>query len=460
MERVEFREALTALRAAWWMPLVGALLGGLVGFGLSLAQTPVYSSTTQLFASTTDSGSTSAFVEANRFSQERLASYAQLLTGPRLAERVVDGLSLDMTPRELAEKVEATPVADTVLIDVTVTDPDPETAQLIATTVGAEFRTLVREFESVGAGDAVPVEVFVAADAELPTTPTSPKTIRNTAMALTLGLLAGSGAAIARTRLDRSVKDPELAADLAGAPVIGTVAADRSVQQRPVVQAGSMVRTAEDFRRIRTNLQFLSVDEPPTVIMISSALPDEGKTTLAANLALTLVDAGKRVTLLEADLRRPKLTRYLGLVSGAGLTNILAGTADVDDVLQPYGDGRLTVIAAGPTPPNPGELLASSHMSALVGKLRTQSDFVLLDAPPLLPVADSAGLAVHTDGALLAVRYGKTRTDQLEQAATSLERVGSKVLGVVLNFVPPRADVAAAYGYGHAYGPEPQHTRR
>jgi receptor protein-tyrosine kinase len=158
------------------------------------------------------------------------------------------------------------------------------------------------------------------------------------------------------------------------------------------------------------------------------------------------------VTIVEADLRKPKVTRYLGMVGGVGLTNILAGTADLDEVIQRYGSEELSVIAAGPTPPNPGELLASSHMFALLDKLRAENDFVLVDAPPLLPVADSTGLAVFMDGVLLSVRYGSTRKEQLQQAAATLERVGAKTLGVILNIVPPKAELATAYGYGYAYG--------
>jgi len=176
------------------------------------------------------------------------------------------------------------------------------------------------------------------------------------------------------------------------------------------------------------------------------------ETTVAVNLAITLAEAGRQVVLVEGDLRRPRVTRYLGMVGGAGLTNILAGSAEVDDVLQQYGDGGLRVIAAGPTPPNPSELLASSHMFRLIDDLRGKNDFVLIDAPPLLPVADASGLAVMVDGVVLSVRYGSTRKEQLQQAATTLERVGAKTLGVILNIVPPRAELASAYGYGYGYG--------
>lgn len=188
--------------------------------------------------------------------------------------------------------------------------------------------------------------------------------------------------------------------------------------------------------------------------MISSALPSEGKTTAVVNLGLALADSGRQVTIVEADLRKPKVVHYLGLVEGAGVTDILAGKSDIDDVLQAYGDGTLSVIAAGQTPPNPGELLASSHMAELLDKLRGTNDFVLVDSPPLLPVADSSGLAVHTDGVVLSVRYGSTRRDQVQQAAAALERVGARTLGVILNMVPPRADLATAYGYGYGYEAE------
>jgi receptor protein-tyrosine kinase len=164
-----------------------------------------------------------------------------------------------------------------------------------------------------------------------------------------------------------------------------------------------------------------------------------------------LADAGRKVAIIEADLRRPKVTRYLSMVGGVGLTNLLANTAELDEVIQVYGDGAVSVIAAGPTPPNPGELLASSHMLSLVDKLRGRNDFVLVDAPPLLPVADSSGLAPMTDGVLLSVRYGVTTKDQLRQAATTLERVGAKTLGVILNIIPPKAELASEYGYGYSY---------
>jgi receptor protein-tyrosine kinase len=233
--------------------------------------------------------------------------------------------------------------------------------------------------------------------------------------------------------------------------VIGAVLRDAVLDKRHTIDRLTDSRTAEDYRQLRNNLQFLDVDNPPRTIMVSSAVPSEGKTTMVINLGLALADAGQRIVIVEADLRRPKVTSYLGLVSGAGLTNVLAGRADLDDVVQRYGDELMSVLGGGPTPPNPGELLASSQMRALLEKLRGQYDFVLVDAPPLLPVADASGLSPHVDGVLLSIRYGSTHKDQVREAAATVERVGGRTLGVVLNIVPPKAGAAAAYGYAYKY---------
>jgi capsular exopolysaccharide synthesis family protein len=294
---------------------------------------------------------------------------------------------------------------------------------------------------------------------EVPREPSSPQTLLNVAVGVALGLLLGAVLAVERVRLDRSVKAPKDGAELAGAPVIGTVIRDDGLGSRHVIDRSVSSRVAEDYRQLRTNLQFLNVDEPPKVIMVSSAMPAEGKTTVTINLALALAEAGKQVTILDADLRRPRVTKYLGMVGGVGLTNILAGTADLGEVLQTYGDTGVSVVGAGPTPPNPSELLASKHMSALIEELRGKSEYVLIDAPPLLPVADSTGLAVMADGVLLSVRYGKSRKNQLQEAAANLERVSARTLGLILNIVPPKAGISSVYGYGYSYGDDGKHRR-
>lgn len=446
---MELTEVLAALRAAWWLSVLGLLTGGGLALAVSLSQTPVYTAQTQLFVSTRDIGTTSDAFTGSQFSRERVTSYARLVAGEEVAARVADLLDLEVSSDALAAQITATVVPETVLIDVSVTEDSPERAADIADAVGVVFTDFVDELETPRGGGPSLVQVTVTDEPEVPASPSSPDTPRYTAVGAFVGLVVGAGLAVVRAQLDRTVHDPDQTAELAGAPVIGTVLRDSAIVKMHTIDRVGDGRTVEDYRRLRTNLRFLNVDQPPKVIMVSSALPAEGKTTLVINLALALADAGQQVAVVEADLRRPKVTRYLGLVGGVGLTNVLTGAAEVEEVVQKHRD-NITVLAAGPTPPNPGELLASKHMGAVLDKLRAENDFVLVDAPPLLPVADSTGLAVHMDGVVLSVRYGSTRKDQLRQAAAALQHVGATTLGVVLNIVPPKAE--QAFGYGYAYG--------
>ena len=455
---MDLRDIYAALRTRWWLPVLGLVVASSAALGLSLAQTPLYTASTQLFVSTTEQTSTSDVLQGSQFSEQRVTSYARLITGQEIASRLIDRLKLRMSAEELSKELSATAVQNTVLIDVTVTDPSPQQAQRIAAALGSEFTAFAAQLERSDADGVSPVKVTVTQRPSVPSEASSPKTVRNSILGGIVGLLVGAGLAVARVRLDRSVKDSDVATELANAPVIGTILRDEALLRRHTIDRGTASRTAEDYRQLRTNLQFLNVDQPPKVIMVSSAVPSEGKTTVVVNLALALADAGRKVVIVESDLRRPKVSRYLGIVGEVGLTNILAGTANIDEVLQSYREG-MAVIASGPTPPNPGELLGSSAMTALLEKLRTEYDFILVDAPPLLPVADASTLAPAMDGVLLSIRYGHTQKDQLRQAAATLEGVNAKLLGVILNIVPPKAEGASAYGYGYGYGYDGKHSQ-
>lgn len=445
---MEFSDILSALRARWRLPVVGVLLGGLLAAAYVLMATPMYTSNMQFFVSTTGTTTTSDALQGSEFSQQRAASYAKLLNGPLLASRVVERLDLDVTPRALSEQISVTAVLDTVLIDVSVEDASPARAQRIADALGDEFITRVAELEGAGADEAAAIRVTVAEPAGLPIAPTSPSRLPILALGLIGGLGAGGAVALLRARLDTSVKDAEEAAALAGAPTIGLVRRDASAGRSRAAENDRTSLAAEDYRRLRTNLQYLRADEIPRVIMVASPMPSEGKTTAVINLAMALADAGSRVAIVDADLRRPKIAASLGLVEGVGLTHVLTGTAQLDDVLQQVGDKDVWVVASGPTPPDPGALLASTSMSTLIEKLRAENDFVLVDAPPLLPVADASALAVHMDGVLLTVRYGRSGKAQLQRAAAALEQVGANTLGVVINMVPSHAEeVGGGYRY-------------
>jgi capsular exopolysaccharide synthesis family protein len=204
---------------------------------------------------------------------------------------------------------------------------------------------------------------------------------------------------------------------------------------------------AEAMRTLRTNLQFMDVDNPPRTIVVTSPLPGDGKSTIACNLALMLAAGGSRVVLVDGDLRRSKVAQTMGVSSSAGLSDVLAGRADVADVLQRSPQSpNLDVLAAGGAPPNPSEVLGSARMKALLTELSEHS-IVIIDAPPLIPVTDGAVLAHQADGALLVVSVGKTTYDLVEKALDTLRKARGRALGVVLNKVPLKGADASPYSY-------------
>jgi capsular exopolysaccharide synthesis family protein len=269
--------------------------------------------------------------------------------------------------------------------------------------------------------------------------PTEPSSI-GLAVVLVLGVLVGLAAgvvvALARNALDTTVKRLDVLGAASGAPNLGAIAHDPLVPRRPLtVHEDPRSPRAEAFRQLRTNLQFVDVDRAHKVIVLTSAMPAEGKTTTVTNLAIALASAGVRVLLVEADLRRPKLADLLGLERAAGLTSVLAGRLPLEDAIQPWSGG-VHVLASGPLPPNPSELLASQQMELLVGRMRRGYDVVLIDTPPLLPVTDAAVLAPVTDGVILVCRFRQTTRLQLEAAAEALRAVSARVLGTVFTMVP------------------------
>ncbi|MGY1769918.1 polysaccharide biosynthesis tyrosine autokinase [Blastococcus sp. SYSU D00813] len=449
---MDLKDVVQAVRHGWWLIVLGAL-AGMVGAGLLTWQaTPLYTSTSQLFVSTTGTDTTTTAYQGNLFSQQRVTSYVEILTSERLAARVVDQLGLDETPAELTADLTASAVPDTVLLDVTVTRSSATEARDIALALGQQFISLVTSLETPDGATASTVKVEFIEEPQVADAPTSPVLLNNLAFGLLAGLVLGGGAALLREWLDNTVKTPDDVEDLTGVAVVGALTEDPTLAENGVADdSGGYSETAEAYRQIRTNLQFVDVDEPARTIVVTSSLPGEGKTTVAVNLAVVMAQAGVRVTLIEADLRRPRVTRYLGIISGAGLSNVLAGSARYDEVVQPIGDGNLQVLAAGPMPPYPSEMLGSKQMRALLAEIRETSDYVIIDAPPLLPVTDGAVLSKVADGALLVARHGTTTRAQLEQAVTALEHIDAKLLGVVLNRIPPKAAEGYGYGYNYAY---------
>lgn len=202
---------------------------------------------------------------------------------------------------------------------------------------------------------------------------------------------------------------------------------------------------AEAFRQLRTSVQFYSVDKPLQTVMVTSTTPDEGKSSVVANLAVTLAQAGRKVVLVDCDLRRPTLHTLFEVDNAAGLTTTLLDPAGTP-ALVATGVENLQLLPSGPVPPNPSELLASPKMTALLERLRADAEYVLFDAPPVVAVTDAAVLAPAVDGVLLVLKSGKSKRDMAQRAKEQLEKVNAHILGVVLTNAPTDGGGAGYYG--------------
>jgi non-specific protein-tyrosine kinase len=444
------------LRRHWRLVVVVTLLGVAAATAATVVQPRTYTARTDLFVSAQDratAGDISSVYSGSLFTTARVKSYVSIVSSLRTAQLVKDDLGLSLDADQIEQKISASVPLDQVIIHVTAQDRDPQLAQQIANSVGKVLPELVDQLEKPADGGPSPVKVSVVQAAELPVHPTSPRPKLNLALGLLVGLALGVGAAVTRETLDNSVRRPEQAEELTGVPVLGAINYDADAPKNPlvVVTQPNSIR-AEALRQLRTNLQFVDIEHPLGSLVITSSVPGEGKTTTVANLAITMAQAGLRVLVVEADLRRPKLMEYFGLEGSVGLTSVLLGQVALDDALQAWGsDGRLQVLPSGPLPPNPSELLGSSRMQDLLAELEERADLVLIDAPPLLPVTDAAVLGTLTTGLLIVVRAHKTKREQLARAAATVRAVGAPLLGGVLNMVPTKGPDAYAYGYEYTY---------
>jgi succinoglycan biosynthesis transport protein ExoP len=325
--------------------------------------------------------------------------------------------------------------------------------------------------------------IRVVDPAMIPSTPARPAKTRNVTLAFLVGLVGGIGLALLREYMDNTVKTPDDIESLARLPSLavvpqfadsnGTAKKQRLLQGfaanghekriELVAQHLPKSQMSEAFRALRTSILLSQADHPPQVILVTSALPREGKTTAAANLAVTLAQLGDRTVLVDADLRKPGVGRLLNLGSGkyAGLSSYLAGVSSLDLVTVPHPTiPNLAAIPTGPLPPNPADLLSSHKLADAIAELRTKYKFIVIDSPPVMAATDAVILSVQTDGVLLVVRSGETPKEAFTRTRDLLSSVKCRILGVVLNAVDSSApDYYYSYRYyPYSYGYGPQET--
>jgi receptor protein-tyrosine kinase len=380
----------------------------------------------------------------NQLSGNLIATYAQIATSRQVAQRLITALGLQQSPDSVRSHLAATVEKGTFLIDIVVTDTDPQRAKVLADTAAVALRDTVDELEK---GKPDPVRAQLIDTASVPSAPVSPRPKTDLALGFILGLVAGLALAALLEALDRTIKSTSQGESALAVPALGLVPRRRD-RRRAVRMTDETEAAIEPYRALRTAIRFLDPDLPLRTLLITSATPGDGKTTTAASLAVAFALGGERVIVVDGDLRRAKLADFYGLESGAGLTTVVMRKVPLAEALQPVGDS-LEVLASGELPPNPAEILGSQTMTNLLGALSERCDIVIVDTPPVLPVTDAVVLSTQVDGVIMVARYGKTLRHAAAEAVRRLDAVGANVVGFVLNAIPPAdsRDYYADYSY-------------
>lgn len=483
--------AFRVLRERWWMPLLAALLCAAAAIALSVSSTKQYEATSNILfkpaglAEQVGGASQPTDVDP----EGTKATNLLLVTTTEVADRVRRALSLRVTPEDLLGQVEVSTESSANLVNITAKDPDPALAARIANTWAEQFvafskdsaRAKVREgedllreraralpadatadraalqdalsrlilIESVQTGD-----VEVVDRASVPSDPSSPKPLRDGILAFLLGGALGIGLVFFLNVLDRRVKSVEEFESLYGARLLAGIP-ERT--RDPRTERDRQL-ALEPFRILRNGLPLLGGGRPIRVILVTSAVPGEGKSTVAAGLARALALSGESCALVEVDLRRPTFHQQFDLrADPRGFTTAVVGGVPVGELLRPVLPGlkTLLVLPSGPLPPNPAELLRSPDTGRVLEELAREVDTVVLDAPPLLPIADSQVLLDHlqVDVCLIVARSNLETRDESRRTRAILDRHGrGATFGLVVNGT---SSAEQAYDY---YGADPAPT--
>jgi polysaccharide biosynthesis transport protein len=503
---IDLRQYLALLGHWWWLIILAALLMGSTGYIISMQMVPIYQASTTLLINEAPSDKTADYT--NILTSERLAStYAQMLTKRPVFEDVINRLQLALTPERLTGMVTVTPVRDTQLIDIDVESADPSLSAAVANALYLVFSeqlketqssryaaskdslqtqvadteneitdirkamlnaktpeetsrletrltqyqqiytNLVASYEQVRMAEAQTLSNVVQIEKAIPpTVPIRPKPFQNTLIAAAIGLMLAVGGIFATDSLDDTVKSPDEINRVLKLPIMGTIARyEEPSDGRLITRAQPRSPITESFRALRTNVQYASVDRPLRTLIVTSPAPGDGKTTVTANLATVLAQGGRHVTVVDADLHRPRVHHVFNADLHPGLSTLfIKSDLHLNGHLQLTETERLHVIAAGELPPNPSELLGSNKMHDILDAILEQSDLVIFDTPPVLSVTDAVVLAPMVDGVLVVCRPGVTKMNALKYAIEQLRYVGANVVGVILNGID---DHSSRYGY-------------
>jgi polysaccharide biosynthesis transport protein len=523
-EATSIHTYLGILRRRAWIIVLCAIVAPAVAYFISHRQTPKYAATADVFINQQNLAAALTGINATGVptggQSQSIDTEASLASVPNVAARALDLAKLhDRSPQALLAQTTISPNADTNIIAFKVTDPSPSKAQRLATSYGQAFTRYRNDLDSQpivrarrvveqtmaklvdeGRQHSAIYENLAENDARLQTLQTlqtggavvirqadpgirvGPHPRRDAALGLLLGLVLGVGLAFGAEALDTRIRSTsELADELGGLPLLARLPPPaKKLQKRDqlVMIAQPKHNAAEAFRLLRANLEFVRVTgRDVRTILITSAVEKEGKSTTAANLAISEARSGRSVALVDLDLRRPYIDRFFRLVGARGITEVVLGSVELDRALHridltlgsyasPNGnswtsdfrtptavDNVLDVLVCGPAPPDPGEFVASERVHAILTRLRDSYDTVIIDSPPILRVGDALTLSSYADGVIVVARLKTLRRSMLDEMRRLLAAVPTQKLGFVVTGPIPgeRPAYGDAYSYGYGY---------
>lgn len=511
---MELREYLIPLRKWWWLIVTATVLGAASAFVATQFQVPQYRTRASLMIGQAISNPNPTGLEFYT-TQQLAGTYADIALRQPVRDATMEALGLGWLPQYSTRLVPNTQLLEITVIDTVperaqavanvlaeqlvlqspTGEVDPQRQEFItsqldqlevdisateeelsqlqselgemisarqiadAQTEIASLRTKLTTLQANYASLLINTErgalnsLRIIEPAALPSTPINDNTLVTVLLGAAIGFVLSAGAAYLMEYLDDTLKTPEEISSALEAPIIGFIAATNGNGEHYAVVAQSpRSAVAEAFRTLRTNLEFAGVDRPLKTILVTSPSPGDGKTTVATNLAMITAQGDKRVVLVDADMRRPRVHRFANLSNSFGLSDVFRNKMALSEATQSWAASEnLAVITSGSLPPNPAELLNSSRMGEILEELSTQADAVIIDSPPVM-VTDPSILAARVDGVVIVVEPGRTNAVAARALVEQMKRADARVVGVVLNRIPRRPGYYYG-GYKYYYAP-------
>lgn len=427
-------EYVMTLRRHWILIASLVVLGAIGGFVYAKTQTPLYRSTSSVLLSAERGESTADLAQGSNYIQNLVQSYTNLAVSDIVLQPVIDELGLDVGPAQLANSVSADAPLNTVVINIWAVDPDPKQAQRIDSAVTASLTDKVATVAAHGVDGKPSVRVTNINLATLPRMQFYPDSRLSAGIGGIIGLAIATFIAFIRHALSTRLTDVDDLALITPEPALGEILETRHhMSITASILANPYGIVMESFRQLAASLRFAEIDHKRKTLVVTSAQPNEGKTSVSIGLAVALAEAGQRILLIDADLRHPSVSDYTQLEGSVGLTTVLVGEEDLAQAAQQWGSRNLDVLTAGQIPPNPNHILNSQAMRAMLENASKLYDVVIMDSAPVISVTDALWLGRIADGVLLVARQGTTHRRNLVNAIVSIQNAHASLAGIVLN---------------------------